>query len=57
MKYRVDITVEQIKEDDYENLLDDIKMLVNDYEARCFVGIGEEDDDWDDEDEPYNDED
>lgn len=59
MKYRVDIAVEQINEDDYENLLDDIKSLVKDYDARCYVGIGEEDDDWDDEclDDSFDDED
>lgn len=55
MKYCVNVLFEQIEEDDYENLLDDIRSLVNDYGARCNIGVGEEDD-WDEQDS-FDDED
>lgn len=49
MKYRVRIDLQGIDEDDYDNLLDEIDTVRRKYGVDVVVGLGEEDDDWEED--------
>ncbi len=49
MKYMVRIDVSNISEEFYDALIDEIDDVCRKHDAKCFVGIGEEDFDAEDE--------